>query len=479
MDDREEKRDELFDESFDELLADSLTEAPDGPELFEVNPWQRPIRYVIWGIFLTTVTFNFFSLQYILPTVGMALLVLGFRALRRENGSFRAAWVISILRAVMQVATLVLLATPAAAAMVSLGYVLLSGGLQILQLIVFRYGIIKTFKEADASPDGDPLRWLLISTELIFFGGLLSIGDLSFIGWILIMIYIAIIVSLRKISRAIGDTGYALQNAPVRVGDGWVFSLYLALTLVAVIAASCIGAHRAPAATAFVPADNSNLYPELVEMGFPENIFDELPAEDAALFADAVKVTCVTDTMELRRYTPYERAKKPTIDFTTVYVEVPGKTIYILQAFEWVSGASYWGDALDIWADDVHTHNKRLIDGGLLYDKDGETFISGIPGLRLGSVTPTNVFFGTQFREDITGRVAYPFGAERQRGYVLFSVQAGEDLALTLSSLDYYHAPLPRYPYVRPEELLNYGKNYYVQNYSTYYIYGEFYDLTD
>lgn len=47
---------------------------------------------MLWGSALCTVTLQVSGLQYILPTVGLVLLLLGFRALRRENRWFCAGF---------------------------------------------------------------------------------------------------------------------------------------------------------------------------------------------------------------------------------------------------------------------------------------------------------------------------------------------------------------------------------------------------
>ena len=47
---------------------------------------------VVWGIALKTLTLQLLYLDYILPTLGCILLVLGFRTLRQENRALRWAY---------------------------------------------------------------------------------------------------------------------------------------------------------------------------------------------------------------------------------------------------------------------------------------------------------------------------------------------------------------------------------------------------
>ena len=47
---------------------------------------------------LTGLTLNVLCLNYILPAIGMVFLLVGLRALRRENAGFKGGYVIAILR---------------------------------------------------------------------------------------------------------------------------------------------------------------------------------------------------------------------------------------------------------------------------------------------------------------------------------------------------------------------------------------------
>ena len=69
-------------QAFETLLAENLP-APPETVVAGVTPGHRALRRVLWGSALCTVALQVSGLQYILPTVGLVLLLLGFRALRR------------------------------------------------------------------------------------------------------------------------------------------------------------------------------------------------------------------------------------------------------------------------------------------------------------------------------------------------------------------------------------------------------------
>ena len=90
----------LNDREFDMLLEDiiEVPSASDMPQ--DINPWRKAMNRVLWGTGLTTLTLNFLKLDMLLPAIGVVLLVLGYRTLRNENGWFKAAYIISAVRAV-------------------------------------------------------------------------------------------------------------------------------------------------------------------------------------------------------------------------------------------------------------------------------------------------------------------------------------------------------------------------------------------
>lgn len=89
MDDR--KWEELSEGEFEAMLGAGLPDLPPEGIVEEVTPWKRAWNRVLVGMALSTVTLNFWLLDTILPAVGVVLMLLGFRSLRRENDGSEAA----------------------------------------------------------------------------------------------------------------------------------------------------------------------------------------------------------------------------------------------------------------------------------------------------------------------------------------------------------------------------------------------------
>ena len=88
----------MDDRRLDSLLDEAVADAPPEDVADRVNPWRRSFAFIIWGLVLSTLSFNFYGLNYVQPYAGAALLLLGFRPLRRDNGFFRAAFALCVLR---------------------------------------------------------------------------------------------------------------------------------------------------------------------------------------------------------------------------------------------------------------------------------------------------------------------------------------------------------------------------------------------
>ena len=86
----------MNDNDFENMLENSV---PDGllPEeiVNNVTPWKKAMKRILWGIALSTVTFNFLYLNYILPAIGLILILFGYRALRCENKWFNMCFIAS------------------------------------------------------------------------------------------------------------------------------------------------------------------------------------------------------------------------------------------------------------------------------------------------------------------------------------------------------------------------------------------------
>ena len=65
------------DREFDRMLEEELTALPPTDEMARaVTPWRRAMGRVVWGTGLTTLTLDFWYLNYLLPAAGAGSCVL-------------------------------------------------------------------------------------------------------------------------------------------------------------------------------------------------------------------------------------------------------------------------------------------------------------------------------------------------------------------------------------------------------------------
>ena len=277
------------------------------PELSELKPpcpWKMPIGQICWGLALITITLNFIGLDIILPAAGTVLLWLGLRSFQRENGAFRFAYVCATLYAVLRLTVMLLQATPldhwlaglisrewnTTTGPVPLYYVLWTVLLQLILVLTVGglwQGLKGVFIQAGQKPRTAAAGGVVILEALLIPMALIGVEGWLLVGPILIL-WIGLILNLRKIGKNLDQAGYALRPAPMRVSSGFALGVWLGLHLL-IIAALPLLFSRLPVeiqTTGSIDGD-SPLRSELLEMGFPEDILSRLDDSELARFEGA------------------------------------------------------------------------------------------------------------------------------------------------------------------------------------------------
>ncbi|MGM9545188.1 MAG: hypothetical protein ACI3VI_01290, partial [Vescimonas sp.] len=253
---------------FDQVLTEDAAALP--PSGVEVNPWREAMRLVLWGLGLTTLTLHFLYLDVILPAIGAILMVLGFRTLRRENRALRWCYRLSIAAAAVRSIAYTLNALPWETGYAP-AYVLML--LTLALYICLWRGMVGVSRAAGSEKPAAPAAGALV----IFYAVLIPLAYIGLEGWLavlpLVIIYIAILRSLVKLSRSLADTGYVVTAAPVRLPTWAVLWGYLGVTLAAILLAMFLG-QRYPMdwqTRADAPQDAA-IRAELLELGFPRDV---------------------------------------------------------------------------------------------------------------------------------------------------------------------------------------------------------------
>ncbi len=467
---------------FDQLLREDASGLP--PAMAVVNPWREAMALVLWGMGLTTVTFNFLNLEMILVALSGILMVLGFRTLRQENRALQWCWRLSIAIAAVRSAAFVLAALPVdvknipAYAVVAMTFA--------LYCCLWR-GMVGVSRAAGAEKPAAPAAGALV----IFYAVLCVLAFIKLSGWLavlpMLIVYIVILRNLVKLSRSLADTGYAIHAAPVRLPSAAVLWGYLGLTLAAVLLAMFLG-QRYPMNWQVrddAPQDET-VRAELLALGFPEQVLDDLTAEEVAHMSGAVKVYTETEPLYERdiyrevttsvwnndtppRWHYIDTEKQPdgsyhynyrvydiyenTVTHVVVLVEEAGRQRAVVlhhAAIDRPSGDCL-AEGMEIWP--VWQGNEESWSPGgwnsgrLLCEKDGQSYTADFYSVESGSYETTNIF-GTTQTTGIIAEWSRMRHGENVRVYLLYDAEMlTPEMPSLYSWCNYVRQTKPIYPF--------------------------------
>ena len=448
----------MDDRAFESALADSVPPQPPSDVADGVTPWKRAVNQLLAGTVLTSITIrNFLGLHLILPAVGIILLLLGFRALRRENRWFTACLALAAVCAALRLPGLILSATLLRPALETppLSLLLGWGGTAARLALYFCLwlGLRAVGRKAGqhlwALPALALFGWYVLITVLAVTAGgqsvLLVVA--SCIGFVLIL------YCLYSLTRDLAETGYGIRPAAIRLSDRW-----LALLLAGAVAASCVlgGLLGSRYPMVWAPAEDTGpaaaaVRQRLEELGFPAYVLDDLTDEDI-LACDGALETAVT--MTAARLDGSDRVSGPEamdiqgLRITAVAVRLPGDAprYRVFRHFLWTADPGFCGTEAIRLVPPYLDQQRRWdpiapVSGQVLCGRDGQTYAA--PFHLLGE-DPKG---GDPLQSCIWAAFSVPAGAERCRGYVSYCTEEIMKTGGLADLLNYYHQKtLLQYP---------------------------------
>lgn len=440
-------------QAFETLLAENLP-APPETVVAGVTPGHRALRRVLWGSALCTVTLQVSGLQYILPTVGLVLLLLGFRALRRENRWFCAGFRFCGVWFACAAAGLALRAAIAPETASSwLGYA--AAALELAVFLCLWRGLDAVQRKAGL-PSGK-------SAAALFFCYVLLVA-LTFarpnVGWlfaaVILAAYLCVLRSLFRLTRVLDESGYAVRPAAVRVPDGWLAAGLTAWLAACIACGYLFGGSYAMDWTALPP---QGAYAEeraqLAALGFPEDVFADLSEDDLAACRGALRVVSRSEDVPMNDGRTVKKGfgqhTWTDIVYDTRELRVTGVAVQIAEAsdgggewivfyhFRWLENPGFYGtEALRVLPTSDEPVDWGDWTGRVLYDRGGAAFAA--PYASLGNVTAAYSSFGTLVTQT-SGIAAFslPNRSENQRGYVACRVRTPAETPYLRIQMDYVH----------------------------------------
>ncbi len=455
----------MTDADFEAMLARSVPDMPPEEIVAEVTPWRRAMNRILFGMALCAITLNFLCLNYILPAIGTVLLLLGFRTLRQENRWLGGCFAVTVVRAAYFFATLILnttilqsaVFTPAVTtALTAVNAVLLLG-----LYVCFWRGLLAVQAKA-----GLPARASGALALIVWYALICALAAVQYGGWVvpiaMLIGYGCILRSLYRLSGALDEAGYAIAPKPVRVTDRCiVLVLAAALGIGGALGYLLGGSYPMD----WQPVDISEqtqtetIRQQLLDLGFPEDVLDDLTPEDIAACDGALRVVVEVEDYPVndgrtvlweaynekneRYYVQDTVYDVKELRLTGVGVQLPGEreTWMVFHHFLWTTDPGFYGtEAIQIrpayrsipegWAAGDAT-------GRVLYDRDGQTFAAPYASLGARTFTANTVLWGEQTNTDLFAAFSLPRHGEHARGYVAYSTTEAHD-GYILSSGEYY-----------------------------------------
>lgn len=461
---REHERESARDDAFEALLAQSVDELPPEEIVADVTPWRRAMERVLFGLALCMVTLNFWCLNYLLPAIGTVLLLLGFRALRRENPWLGGCFVCAVLRTAFVFPSLILNTTILQSDACKSAAAVVSAALMLALLLCFWQGLravrCKAGLPAQGGGAGALLAWYVLMCVLaaVHYTGLL-VPIAMLVG------YVCILRSLFRLSGALDEAGYAIAPQPVRVTDRCI-----ALVLAAALGIGCTLGYLFGSSYRmdWQPADTSEqtqteaIRQQLLDLGFPEAVLNDLTPEDIAACGGALRVVVEVEDYPVndgrtvlweaynekneRHYVQDTVYDVKELRLTGVAVQLPGaqETWRVFHHFLWTTDPGFYGtEVLQIrpayrsipegWS------AAGDVTGRVLYDRDGQTFAAPYAALGARTFTANTVLWGEQTNTDLFAAFSLPRHAQHARGYVAYPVAETRDGYILSSGVYYTH----------------------------------------
>lgn len=450
-------------DGLDRLIEDSLDSLPPDDVVDRVSAGKTAFDLIIAGLALSTITLDILALGYILPMIGVVLLLLGFRRLRGENGWFKACFVISAVRCVSVAAQCIIAATVYHSTFTSSGAADITASVSValvfVLIICLRKGILATQRRALLEPHAGGATALIIwyavvcALALVKFEGLILVAGL-------VIGFIFILRSLAKLARELDEASYAVHPSPVRLSDK---SLCITIFSLIVVGVACgfLFLQRFP--MQWQPEQETQMIElrrELLEAGYPERALSDLSDEDVELCRGFTAVYTNDGDQ-------FDNGSGVTLMTVAVKLDESGTRYRVFTHFEW-HGAHSCGTELLRVIPYYMRYGARLdwspegeVTGRVLYDDGDTTMVSPyykLDGSGTGSISSS--FFGTSAL-GILGSFSMPADSENQRGYIAYGTRSGAtetDELYIASDANYVHQySVLQFPVQTAEEFVGSG----------------------
>jgi len=373
-------------------------------EAKDMNPWRKSILQILVGIALYTVTVDYLALDILLPVVGVVLMYLGLRTLRRENRWFFVGNLLVCVQGLWGLADIFFTGSALNAvfhrsAVCEAGW-WICRMIQLGVLLCLRQGMAAVFTGSGRRPR---VKWVTVLMILTAAAAVLQSPGMK-TGYLLIGVYAGILWTLYRLAGTLERVGYEIISTPAALSDPVLAGLLIGLAAVTALGGSCILARYPMEWTAHtVTEEQRQIAGELTGDAAVTNILMDLTPEDILACRGGTVEAFHTDT-----YTLGDDAKRDgEMIVSTLYIRLPGEgnRWKVIHHFRWTDMAlptfHYGTECLAVYLEeqaDTFTGQVLRRDGKITFRADPAEI----------SVTPVGVYLNLSF----------PKKATRARGYL-------------------------------------------------------------
>lgn len=471
----------MTDKDFDNILQNSLPDTPPDDVVHSVTPWKKATNRIVAGIALTTITINALNLNYLLPFIGVLLMMLGFRALRKENRYFYYGWIVCIFSMFISLFNIWINTTVFQnefnGHIISKIVIAISTIVPLIRFILLGYGVSEVFKAAGID-NGEIIK--AFAVLILWYMVLVLLAVISYNGIILIILmltaYVFILRALYKLTKTIDKAGYTIRVSSSFMSDKMLI-FTVCLISVACIICGYVFFSRHPMDWQKVDTTEQesvqDIKDNLISLGFPKDIANDLDPNDIEGLENATAVLVKSEnhpandgrtvaTRSEGNATHYSRVyDKKELCITSIAVRYMKddnhEVTRIFHHFLWTEDPNFFGtEAIQVrMSDGLIVESNSVLGGRVLCTKDGIDYCSqyydfdkALP-YRNGS--------------DIHVKFSLPRNATNRRGYISYDAFLNQtDLIYSVFYVYYRHQDSPlQFPVVTANEYAPVGMIYY------------------
>lgn len=430
------------------LLAGAAQLPPTDQETSRITPWRKSMMLFLIGVALNALVYPAANLNYIFPTIGIILMAVGLRSLRKENRFFFAAWLICLIQTLaIRLPALTINATvwhealddslfPTALTFCNLC-------LTIALMLNFQNGFNEIQEKAGQEKKTGSLNalviWYIILCAFDLVPYLAETAEFP-----LLIIFVFVGSRLWKLTRDLETSGYRVHPTAFRLRlPDWMLTLIL-------IALFALGVAGGYALFKQYPMDweridlssdseRTSTETHLLALGFPEMVLNHLTEEEINACEGALQVI-----VEQQDNLPMSGTDDAFLLYS-IAVELPDAFIQewkIIHYFEWLNQPDYLGtEAIQIYptyqssscfAPTYDENTTPVISGRVFYEQGADTFVSDYHRLEYA--------YENHMELGIVAAFSFPEGGEQLRGYITYETEKSIDRDVSAgSTFQYYH----------------------------------------